>query len=153
MINRKLTEYVSPFITRDSESSEDTLYDGQIILNDNITVDTATTSPGSATTATAATAATTAKTDTSPRSARSATSKNTYAREHAKYMKKRLLDTIILEKVKQRYFRYMLEKQILDIKIKDTEEYIAESEKAIRERNSILQPPAEAVEAAEEPPL
>ena len=123
-----------------SESSEDTLYDGQLILSDNMTVDTVTTVPTVSTSATAATAATSA---TSPTSATSATSKNSYAREHAKYMKKRLLDASILAKVKERYNRYLLEKQILDIKIKESNEYIAESEKAIRERNSILHPPTQ----------
>ena len=118
-------------VAHDSESSEDTLYDGQLILSDNMTVDTVTTSPTTATSATTATTATTAR------------SKNSYAREHAKYMKKRLLDASILAKVKERSNRYLLEKQILDIKIKESNEYIAESEKAIRERNSILHPPTQ----------
>ena len=128
------TGSVFTIVERHSESSEDTLYDGQLILSDNMTVDTVTTVPTSATSATSA---------TSPTSATSATSKNSYAREHAKYMKKRLLDARILAKVKERYNRYLLEKQILDIKIKESNEYIAESETAIRERNSILHPPTQ----------
>ena len=130
----KPTGSVFTIVEGDSESSEDTLYDGQLILSDNMTVDTVTT---------AATAATAARSPTSATSATSATSKNSYAREHAKYMKKRLLDASILAKVKERYNRYLLEKQILDIKIKESNEYIAESEKAIRERNSILHPPTQ----------
>ena len=134
------TGSVFTIVERHSESSEDTLYDGQLILSDNMTVDTVTTVP---TSATSATSATTARSPTSATSATSATSKNSYAREHAKYMKKRLLDARILAKVKERYNRYLLEKQILDIKIKESNEYIAESENAIRERNSILHPPTQ----------
>ena len=131
------TGSIFTIVERHSESSEDTLYDGQLILSDNMTVDTVTTVP---TVSTAAASATSATSATSPTSA---TSKNSYAREHAKYMKKRLLDASILAKVKERYNRYLLEKQILDIKIKESNEYIAESEKAIRARNSILHPPTQ----------
>ena len=143
------TGSVFTIVERDSESSEDTLYDGQLILSDNMTVDTVTTVPTSATaarsatSATSVTSATSATSVTSATSPTSATSKNSYAREHAKYMKKRLLDASILAKVKVRYNRYLLEKQILDIKIKESNEYIAESENAIRERNSILHPPTQ----------
>lgn len=106
-------------------SSEDSLYDGHILLNDNKTLDTVTT-------VIASTASTTSSCVTPA-------SKYSYVREHAKYMKKRLLNVSILEKVKERLERYLLERQVLEIKIKECEEYIAESEKAIGERNSIVQ--------------
>lgn len=111
-----------------SSEDKDSLYDGHIVLDDNKTLDTVTPTA----TVIASTASTTSSSVTPA-------SKYSYVREHAKYMKKRILNVSILEKVKERLERYRLERQVLEIKIKECEEYIAESEKAIGERNSIVQ--------------
>jgi hypothetical protein len=126
-------------------SSEDSLHNGQLILDDNMTLDTISPPTSyhtitSSETITPYTSPGSARSDTSPGSA---TTKTSYAREHAKYMKKRLSNVSILAKVKERLERYLLERQILDIKIKECKEYIGESEKVIEERNSILHPPTQ----------